>query len=129
MTRSPRLDQVKQGNPSPSETMMHFPPLFHISHRLKILISPYFRCFSAFPLFRENYSFPFYFFKFHPDFVKLIHFYMPYVFFVPLCFDHDAFMHHTMHVGLLDAPEIKRRKGRLRLTIRVSLVITHKFHL
>src|SRR6218665_3459646 len=85
MTRSPRLDQVKQGNPSPSETMMHFPPLFHISHRLKILISPYFRCFSAFPLFRENYSSPFYFFKFHPDFVKLTCFYMPHVLFVSLC--------------------------------------------
>src|SRR6218665_94667 len=38
----------------------------------------------------------------------------------PLCFDHDAFMYHTMHV--LDAPEVERRKGRLRLSrpIRVS---------
>ena len=48
----------------------------------------------------------------------------------PPCFDHDAFMHHTMHIlDVLDAPEVKRRKGRLRLIIRVSLVITHKFHL
>ena len=66
-------------------------------------------------------------FKFHPYFVKLACFYMPYVFFISPCFDHDAFMHHTMHI--LDALEVKRRKGRLRFSILVSLVITHKFHL
>jgi len=31
-------------------------------------------------------------------------FYRLYVFFVSPYFYHDAFMHHTMHVGLLDAP-------------------------
>src|SRR6218665_2969527 len=30
-------------------------------------------------------------------------FYLLYLFFLPHCFDHDVFVHHTIHVGLLDA--------------------------
>src|SRR6218665_2037544 len=107
--------------------MMHFPPCFILVINSKFLFPPIFAVLVHFPYFAKIILSPFYFFKFHSDFVKLTCFYMPYVFFVPPCFDHDAFMHHTMHV--LDAPEVKRRKGRLRLSIRVSLVITHKFHL
>src|SRR6218665_427031 len=51
------------------------------------------------PLFWENY-YSSYFFKF---FVRFTCFYILFLFFVSPYVDHDAFMHHTMHV--LDAPE------------------------
>ena len=58
--------------------------------------------FWIFPLFRENYCFP-YFYKFPPWFRKNYVFVTCFmcISFAPY-FDHDAFMHHTTHV--LDAP-------------------------
>src|SRR6218665_1443822 len=66
----------------------HFPPIFAIS--------------VHFPPFRENYSFPPTFTNFPPilgKFTCILHTLR--VYFSPY-FDHDAFMHHPMHV--LDAP-------------------------
>src|SRR6218665_2458579 len=75
------------------------------SHRPQILfrISPLFRCFSTFPpLFRENYSFPPTLTNFPPSFrqINLLFTCFTSISFPPY-FDHDAFMHHPMHV--LDA--------------------------
>src|SRR6218665_861071 len=112
----------------PSEAMMHFPlfriclpyfgkifsifPIFlfpktffeFFSHRLQILnFSPIFFVSLHFLLFRENYYFP-------PTFTNLPLFsknLRVFIYCRPTCisflpyFDHDAFMHHTMHV--LDA--------------------------
>ena len=128
-----------QGRPSPSETMMHFPPCFRfppyfrnifglsdkflqkileflptkflmtfflvIDHKFRI--SPLFRCFSTFPLppVSRKLFFPPTFTNFPPclgKFTCILHnlrVFSPY-------FDHDVFMHHTMHV--LDAPDSRR---------------------
>ena len=108
----------------PSETMLHFPLLFQIppifekfpdseenfqnltflviDHKFRI--SPYFRCCSTFPsLFRENYYSPLLWQIFSPCFTQ-IHLLFTYFMCIsfPPYFDHDAFMHHLMHV--LDAP-------------------------
>src|SRR6218665_2589871 len=57
-----------------------------------------------FPLFPENYYFP-YFDKFPPVLEKFTCFLHAFsVFSFPPYFDHDAFMHHPMHV--LDAPGV-----------------------
>src|SRR6218665_2180092 len=71
-----------------------------IDHKFRIY--PLFSLFQYIsPLFRENYS-P-YFEKFSPLFYKNSPaFCILYVYFVSPYFDHDAFMHHPMHV--LDAP-------------------------
>src|SRR6218665_36357 len=111
----------------PSEAMMHFPlfrknflnfPNFSFpktffeffSHRLQILnFSPIFFVSLHFLLFRENYYFP-------PTFTNLPLFsknLRVFTYCRPTCisfppyFDHDAFMHHTMHV--LDASGSRRR--------------------
>src|SRR6218665_3791544 len=64
---------------------------------------PYFPCFNAFPpRFRENYYFPPTFKNFPPVLEKITCFFYILVYFVSPYFDHDAFMHHPMHV--LDAP-------------------------
>jgi len=62
---------------------------FFIDH--KFGISPYFPCFhiSLCPLTLQNFP---------SDFVKFACFYILYMLFVFPYFDHDAFMHHTMHV-------------------------------
>src|SRR6218665_2642606 len=116
----------------PPEAAMHFRPLFQISPLFpkkfsesvvnfcffqKILrfssakisddlflvidykfeFPPCFRSFSTFPPYFAYFS------KFPPLIsYNLPVFYILYVFFVSPYFDHDAFMHHTMHV--LDAP-------------------------
>ena len=93
----------------------HFHPFF--SHRPQIsnspyfLNSPYFPSFSTFPsLFRENYYFPPTFTNFPPVFEKLTCFlYTLMCSSFPPYFDHDAFMHHTMHV--LDAPVYRIPSG------------------
>jgi len=73
-----------------SPTNFEFPPVF------SVLVH--------FPLFRENYYFPPTFKNFSPMFsTNSPAFYMLSVYLVPSYFDHDAFMHHPMHV--LDAPE------------------------
>jgi|SRR6218665_3606964 len=69
--------------------ILNFPPIFAVS--------------VHFLLFRENYYFP-YFSKFPPEFVKFMFFTYFMCFSFPPYFDHDAFMHHTMHV--LDASDV-----------------------
>src|SRR6218665_126411 len=60
-------------------------------------------CFSTFPPVSRKLLFPPYFQKFSPLFSKNSPaFYILFVYFVSPYFDHDAFMHHPMHV--LDAP-------------------------
>src|SRR6218665_3320920 len=68
----------------------------------KFLIPPYFACFSTFPPDWRKLLFPPYFHKCPPCFLKihLLFTYFPCIFHP--YFDHDAFMHHPMHV--LDAP-------------------------
>jgi len=64
------------------------------------------------PLFRENFYFPPTFQNFPPTFQnvpsglqKFTCFYILYVYFVSPYYDHDAFMHHPMHVvDASDAP-------------------------
>jgi len=70
------------------------------SHRPQI--SPYFPCFSTFPPVSRKLLFPPYFEKFPPLYKNSPAFYILYVYFVSPYFDHDAFMHHPMHV--LNAP-------------------------
>ena len=66
-------------------------------------ISPYFSCFSTFPPVSRKLLFPPYFHKF-PLCFKQFHLLFTYFTCIsfPPYFDHDAFMHHPMHV--LDAP-------------------------
>src|SRR6218665_3833392 len=124
-----------QGRPSPSETMMHFRPLFQIfplfsrnfqTLRKMLTILPFPEKFLDFhppkflmtfflvidhkfrisPLFPENYSFPL-LLQISPCFrqIHLLFTYFTCIF--PPYFDHDAFMHHPMHV--LDAPVSDRQ--------------------
>src|SRR6218665_4230335 len=121
--------------------MMHFPPLFQISPCFrkflrffekfltfrfssakisddlflvidhKFWIPPYFPSFSTFlPLIAKNSYFPPTFTNFPPVFGKFTSFLHTFCVFPPY-FDHDAFMHHPMHV--LDAPGLRT----LHLTI------------
>jgi len=94
-----------------SDSVKHFPN-FTFSQKIlmtflvvdsKFRIPSYFRCFHTFPPISEKMLFSPYFFKFPSDFAKFTCFYIHSAFFVSPYFDHDAFMHHTMHV--LDAPE------------------------
>ena len=72
-----------------------------IDHKFRI--SPLFSLFQYIsPLFREHVSFPPTFPNFPPLLGKFTCFLILYVYFFPPYFDHDAFMHHPMHV--LDAP-------------------------
>jgi len=73
-----------------------------LSHRPQILDSPIFPVSVHFLLFRKNYYFPL-LWKISPCFRKihLLFTYFMCISFLPY-FDHDAFMHHPMHV--LDAP-------------------------
>src|SRR6218665_1400346 len=69
------------------------------------------------PLFRKNYYFP-YFYKFTPTpfFQKCrCSLHTLCVFRFPPNFDHDAFMHHTMHV--LDAPGNKEASNKDPMTV------------
>src|SRR6218665_2920037 len=97
---------ILQGRPSP-KPMMHF-PYFAVPPS-----SENFRVWENFPLFSQNGTFPPVSenLVFSPAFQNfpLISFNLPvlnvlYVFFVSPYFDHDAFMHHTVHV--LDASGI-----------------------
>ena len=54
----------------------------------------------------KNLLFPPVLQNFTPDFVEFTCFNMLYVFLVSPYFDHVAFMYHTMHVGLLDDPDL-----------------------
>ena len=72
--------------------------LLVINHKWRIPPFSLFQYIS--PLFRQNYSFLSTFQNFSLFSVNLRVFYMLYVFFVSTYFYHDAFMHHTMHVGL-----------------------------
>ena len=66
-------------------------------------VHPYFPCLNTFPPISRNFSFPPTFPNCPPLFRKIYVFYILLcVFRFPLYFDHDGFMHHTMHV--LDAP-------------------------
>ena len=122
---------VRQGRPSPqsqwciSTPYFRFHPLFRIFRCLgtfsqflpKMYVSPatiyddsppYFRQNNTFPAVSENVLFFPYFAKFPPSWFRWIYlfFCMLYVFFASPYFDHDALMHHAMHLGLLvlDAP-------------------------
>src|SRR6218665_137924 len=60
---------------------------------------PYFPCFNTFPPVSRKLLFPPYFGKLPPLFyTNSPAFYILYVYFVSPYFDHDAFMHHPMHV-------------------------------
>src|SRR6218665_4173142 len=91
---------------SPSSAKISDDLFLVIDHKFRI--SPLFSLFQYIsPLFRENYSFPPTFTNFPPCFrqIHLLFTYFTYftcIFFPPY-FDHDAFMHHPMHV--LDAPD------------------------
>jgi len=86
---------------------LRFPPISKKLVRLRVKFSQFYLFLKKFPIsFRQNlwlpFLFPPYFYKFPSDFVKFTCFFILYVFFLSPYFDHDAFMHHTMHV--LDAP-------------------------
>ena len=77
------LSCIKAGATIPPKPMMH------------IAYSPYFyNIYKFHPYFRKMYTFP-------PISAKFMFFCLVYVFFIPPYFDHDAFMHHALHV--LDA--------------------------
>jgi len=63
---------------------------------------PFFLFQNISPLFRENYYFPPIFDKFPPCFTQIHLLFTYFACIFPPYFDHDAFMHHPMHV--LDAP-------------------------
>src|SRR6218665_265660 len=95
--------------PFPEKFLDFHPPKFlmtfflFFSHRIQILNSPYFPCFTIFPPISRKLLFSPYFYKFAPLFSgNLRAFYILYVCFVLPYFDHDAFMLHTMRI--LDAP-------------------------
>src|SRR6218665_2308821 len=87
-------------------------------------LSPHIPCLSTFPSVSRKLLFPPYFSKFLPSvsekFTCILH--TVCVFRFPPYFDHDAFIHHPMHV--LDAPAIRLRKnnfdGRRRRAYRTS---------
>ena len=99
-------------------TILPFPEKFHLQKFLmtffividhKFRISPIFPCFCTFPPVSRKLLFPRYFEKFSPLFKKnLPAFYILCVFRFPPYFDHDAFMHHAMHV--LDVPGFRVTK-------------------
>src|SRR6218665_3938714 len=79
-----------------------YPPKFlkiSFSHSLRFsnYPSPFSQKRYISPSVSENLLFPPCFAKFSSDFVDLICFNMLYLFSFPPYFDHDAFMHHTMH--------------------------------
>src|SRR6218665_3388901 len=63
---------------------------------------PYLACFSTFPPDWQKFLFPPTFTNFPPVFGKFTSFLHTFCVYFPPYFDHDAFMHHPMHV--LDAP-------------------------
>ena len=80
------------------------------SHRPQILNFPLFCLFYYIsPLIRKNYYFPLLSQISPPVFGKFTSFLHTFCVFFPPYFDHDAFMHHPMHV--LDAPEYNNRAG------------------
>src|SRR6218665_2427681 len=87
-----------------SEKFLEFDPMtFFLVIDRKFRISPHIFALSLhFPLFPENFSFPPYFSKFPPVLGKFNCFLHTLRVLFPPYFDHDAFMHHPMHV--LDAP-------------------------
>jgi len=89
----------------------NFPPIFAIS--------------IHFPLFRKILNFPL-LFQISPGFRKLyVFFYILYVFLVSPYFDHDAFMHHTMHI--LDAPALHVTRCRY-VRLRDWSTIAYNLH-
>ena len=84
------------------ETMMHFPPLFQIPPISK-KVPPILAVSVHFPPVSQKLFFPPYFYKFPPVLGKFTCFLHTLRVFPPY-FDHDAFMHHPMHV--LDAPDV-----------------------
>jgi len=103
-------------------------PLFSFSHRLQFCnVLPCFRSFSPFSSISEKCSFSSYFCKFPPWFRKICFFYILSVTFVFPYFDHDAFMHHTMHV--LDAPvNISKRNNLFWILVIDSFIIITKYY-
>src|SRR6218665_1771355 len=94
-----------------SDSVKHFPN-FTFSKKVlmtflvvesKFRIPSYFRCFHTFPTISENFLFSPYFSNSPLILLNLLVFTYILDFLFPHYFDHDAFMHHTMHV--LDAPE------------------------
>jgi len=112
----------------PPEAMMHFPPVSdfppfpkHFSDSVdnfpNFTFSRKISQFSSAKI-SENYYFPLllqifpYFYKFLSVFGKFTCFFTYFMFIsFPLYFDHEAFMHHTMHV--LDAPDYKGARSGL----------------
>ena len=82
-------------------------PFFLLVIDHKFRMSPLFSLFQYIFSIFINFSFPPTFTNFPPLFRKIYVLYILSVFFVSPYFDHDAFMHHTMHV--LDAPVFRRR--------------------
>ena len=106
------------------------------SHRPHILnFPPIFPVISTFPsCFAKIIIFP-YFYKFHPPVIDKFtsFFYILYVYFVPPYFDHDAFMHHPMHVldalggkGLAQGPYVTARAGVEPTTLRLKVIASTK---
>ena len=89
--------QMPRGVHHPRGNVLDF-PRFHFCN---FTISENFTEIHTFPLFQKKF-FPPSFNNFSLFSIDLCDFYLIYVFFLPPCFDHDAFMHHTIHI--LDAP-------------------------
>src|SRR6218665_2764204 len=90
--------------PFPEKFLDFHPPKFVMTFFLvidqKFRIPPIFAVSAHFPLFRENFSFPL-LLQMSLCF-RQIHLLFTYFTCISPYFDHDAFMHHPMHV--LDAP-------------------------
>jgi len=82
----------------PPKFLMTF---FVIKHKFRI---PLFSVFKYISPYFDFFTFPPTFQNFPPVFRKFTCFYTLYVFFISSYFYHDAVMHHTMHVGLLEVP-------------------------
>ena len=76
------------------------------------------------PYFEKKILFPPYFFKFPSDFVKFTCFLHTLWVFVSPQFDHDAFLHHTMHV--LDAPASSYAKHLSHHTFNLTKAATQR---
>src|SRR6218665_2338547 len=89
--------------PFPEKFLDFHPPTFFmtfLSSTTNFEFPPYFRCFSTFPPCFAKIILSPYFYKFPPCF-RQIHLLFIYFTCISPYFDHDAFMHHPMHV--LDA--------------------------
>ena len=101
---------------------------FFCSSTTNVLFPPYFNSFSPFfSIFKQN-SFSPYFCKFLSWFRKIsVFFYiLSAIFFAPY-YDHDAFMHHTMHVldGPAVHPALKYHCWQIVISHMVALIILY----